>query len=108
MLLKDEYASFASSEEAKQLLQITNCVVCLRKRKYFHHDHLDWDEHSSAGRYVSRRCKPLKEFMTCQDSDHENLFDLIQKMLEYDPTKRITLEEALKHPFFFPLKQEKK
>ncbi|XP_025944169.1 dual specificity protein kinase CLK1 isoform X4 [Apteryx rowi] len=79
-----------------------------RKRKYFHHDHLDWDEHSSAGRYVSRRCKPLKEFMTCQDSDHENLFDLIQKMLEYDPTKRITLEEALKHPFFFPLKQEKK
>ena len=32
----------------------------LRKRKYFHHDRLVWDEHSSAGRYVSRRCKPLK------------------------------------------------
>ncbi|XP_075566776.1 dual specificity protein kinase CLK1 isoform X4 [Pelecanus crispus] len=79
-----------------------------RKRKYFWHDQLDWDEHSSAGRYVSRRCKPLKEFMTCHDSDHENLFDLIQKMLEYDPDKRITLEEALKHPFFFPLKKEKR
>ncbi|XP_023615803.1 dual specificity protein kinase CLK1 isoform X2 [Myotis lucifugus] len=76
-----------------------------RKRKYFHHDRLDWDEHSSAGRYVSRRCKPLKEFMLSQDAEHELLFDLIQKMLEYEPTKRITLKEALKHPFFHPLKK---
>ncbi|NXH10468.1 CLK1 kinase, partial [Bucco capensis] len=79
-----------------------------RKRKYFHHNQLIWDEHSSAGRYVSRRCKPLKEFMTCHNSDHENFFNLIEKMLEYDPDKRITLEEALKHPFFFPLKQKKR
>lgn len=30
------------------------------RKHYFRHDQLDWDEHSSAGRYVRRRCKPLK------------------------------------------------
>ncbi|CAB4438662.1 unnamed protein product [Rhizophagus irregularis] len=30
----------------------------------------------------------------------ENGFDLIAKLLTYDPSKRITAEEALKHPYF--------
>ncbi|KAM8971929.1 dual specificity protein kinase CLK4-like [Pelodytes ibericus] len=76
-----------------------------RKRKYFYHDRLDWDEHSSAGRYVKKRCKPLKEFMLCNNQDHKELFDLIHRMLEYDPHQRITLEEAMKHPFFHKLEQ---
>ncbi|XP_066470544.1 dual specificity protein kinase CLK4-like isoform X2 [Tiliqua scincoides] len=75
------------------------------RKHYFHHDRLDWDEHSSAGRYVRRRCKPLKEFMHCHDRDHENLFDLIRRMLEYDPAKRITLDEALDHSFFDAVKE---
>ena len=32
--------------------------------------------------------------------DHRQLFDLILKMLVYDPADRITLAEALRHPFF--------
>lgn len=39
---------------------LTTTLSFYRKRKYFHHNQLDWDEHSSAGRYVRRRCKPLK------------------------------------------------
>ena len=29
------------------------------KTKYFHHGKLEWDEKSSAGRYVRENCKPL-------------------------------------------------
>ncbi|EPY87667.1 CDC-like kinase 4 [Camelus ferus] len=84
----------------------THMIQKTRKRKYFHHNQLDWDEHSSAGRYVRRRCKPLKEFMLCHDEEHEKLFDLVRRMLEYDPVQRITLDEALQHPFFDLLKKK--
>uniref|UniRef100_A0A671PVD1 dual-specificity kinase n=1 Tax=Sinocyclocheilus anshuiensis TaxID=1608454 RepID=A0A671PVD1_9TELE len=32
--------------------------------------------------------------------EHHQLFDLIEAMLEYEPTKRLTLAAALRHPFF--------
>lgn len=35
------------------------------------------------------------------DSDeHRQLFNLIHRMLEYEPMSRITLADALRHPFF--------
>lgn len=84
-----------------QMLQKT------RKHRFVRHDKLDWDIHSSAGRYVRKQCKPLRQYMTTCSSDHEQLFDLIERMLEFDVTKRITLSEALKHPFFDCLKKIK-
>ena len=70
------------------------------KTKYFYHGRLDWDEKSSAGRYVRENCKPLKRYQVSDEEDHVLLFDLIQRMLEYEPSQRITLTEALKHPFY--------
>ncbi|XP_072285069.1 dual specificity protein kinase CLK2 [Pyxicephalus adspersus] len=77
-----------------------------RKQKYFYHGRLDWEEGSSAGRYVRDNCKPMKRYMVSESQDHHQLFDLIEGMLEYEPSKRMTLSEALKHPFFSPLKSE--
>ncbi|XP_017575783.1 dual specificity protein kinase CLK4b isoform X1 [Pygocentrus nattereri] len=78
------------------------------KQHYVYHDKLDWDEHTSSGRYVRKHCKPLKQYMSSKSSVHEQLFDLLQKMMEYDVSKRITLEEAIRHPFFAPLRKEGK
>ncbi|KAK3609018.1 hypothetical protein CHS0354_039319 [Potamilus streckersoni] len=81
-----------------------------KKTKYFYHGRLDWDEKNSAGRYVRENCKPLKRYLKVPESEsHRDLFDLISKMLEYDPKERINLQEALRHPFIiqFSRRQEK-
>ncbi|XP_066577271.1 dual specificity protein kinase CLK2 [Amia ocellicauda] len=75
-----------------------------RKQKYFYHGRLDWDDGSSAGRYVRENCKPLRRYMLSESEEHHLLFDLIESMLEYEPAKRLSLGEALRHPFFSPLR----
>ncbi|KAM9795667.1 dual specificity protein kinase CLK4-like [Neosynchiropus ocellatus] len=71
-----------------------------RKQRYVHRNKLDWDPQSSAGRYVRKHCKPLRNYLRSKGQDHQQLFDLIERMMEYDPAKRLRLEEALHHPFF--------
>jgi len=72
------------------------------KTKYFHRGHLDWDERDSAGKYIRDNCEPLKRSFLGKKDDqcHRDLYDLVAQMLEYDPAERLTLKEALKHPFF--------
>lgn len=74
-----------------------------RKTKYFYNGRLDWDERSSAGRYVRDNCKRLRRYMLSEDKENEDLFDLIEKMLEYEPSRRITAAKCLEHEFFRPL-----
>eukprot|EP00088_Acartia_fossae_P004137 TRINITY_DN11760_c1_g1_i1.p1 TRINITY_DN11760_c1_g1~~TRINITY_DN11760_c1_g1_i1.p1 ORF type:complete len:420 (+),score=34.47 TRINITY_DN11760_c1_g1_i1:25-1260(+) len=74
------------------------------RTKYFTSTHkLIWDDGSSEGRYVKKNCRPLHKYISREDRGHpdwENLFDLISKMLIFEPNKRLTLTEALRHRFF--------
>lgn len=70
------------------------------RTKYYSGGQLLWDENTSAGKYVRENCKPLRKYLMVDSEDHRLLFDLISKMLIYDPMERITLSEALQHPFF--------
>jgi CDC-like kinase len=92
------------------------------KTKYFYHGRLDWDERSSNGRYVRENCKPLRvckrmrihtrmylqRYMLCTDEATEAMFDLITRMLEYEPSQRITLRDALQHKYFDVLPEQHK
>lgn len=78
------------------------------KAGYFWHGRLEWDHHSVAGRFVRENCKPLYRYMMSDGEDHRQLFDLIEKMLEYDPSRRINMAESLRHPFFDKLSAEQR
>ena len=80
------------------------------KVKYFTgNGRLDWDEDSSNGRYVRKNCKPLRKYIPREmrgDPDWQDMFDLIRKMLIFEPSRRLTLNEALRHRFFDKLRPE--
>ena len=46
--------------------------------------------------------------MIKDSEDHRQLFDLIEKMLEYDPLHRIALHDAMRHLFFSKLTPEQR
>jgi CDC-like kinase len=41
--------------------------------------------------------------MSADSSDHRQLFDLIERMLEYDPAERMAMVDAVRHPYFAKL-----
>ncbi|XP_060588685.1 dual specificity protein kinase CLK2-like isoform X4 [Ruditapes philippinarum] len=73
------------------------------KTNFFWHGRLEWDPTTSSGRYVRENCRPLYRYIKDPyNKDHEDLFKLIAAMLEYEPSKRITLKHALRHDFLVP------
>ena len=53
-------------------------------------------------------CIVFQRYMMKDSEEHRQLFDLIEKMLEYDPVHRVSLIDAMKHPFFSKLTPEQK
>uniref|UniRef100_A0A3Q3EHL4 dual-specificity kinase n=1 Tax=Kryptolebias marmoratus TaxID=37003 RepID=A0A3Q3EHL4_KRYMA len=78
-------------------------ITPTRPQTYFYHGRLDWNECSKAGRFVKSKCKPLRKHLLSHGREHHQFFDLLEKMLEYEPLKRISLPSALRQPFFLPI-----
>jgi len=69
---------------------------------YFKKGVLEWDPNSKEGRHVRRKVKPLDRYIPREDRENRDwmdMFNLIKRMLEYDPQERISLQEAMQHPF---------
>ena len=77
--------------------------------RFFVNGRLVWDRDSSVGRRMQEKSKFLSLFAKnrCHVSEEDRLFfDLIEKMLRYDPNERVTLSEAVCHKFFHSLPLE--
>ena len=58
--------------------------------------------------YAPSPTSNVKLTFTLKSQDHRLLFDLIEKMLDYTPEERVTLREAVNHPFFDKLSAEER
>ncbi|KAI5825624.1 CMGC/CLK protein kinase [Schizophyllum commune Tattone D] len=47
-----------------------------------------------------RATKPLRDIITSSDMINRHFLDLVTKLLAWDPAQRITVREALSHPYF--------
>ncbi|PWN42491.1 kinase-like protein [Ceraceosorus guamensis] len=72
---------------------------------FFHNQRLNWPnkETTPQSRRYMKRMKRLQEIVSgpVGYKKHNDMFlNLLQRLLEYDPERRITVAEALKHPYF--------
>jgi len=77
--------------------------------KYFRRSVLEWDRGSVNGKFVRKNCKSLmdnipEDKVDNEKEDWQDMFSLVRKMFIYEPNRRLTLPEALRHPFFDKLR----
>ncbi|XP_057948814.1 serine/threonine-protein kinase AFC2-like isoform X2 [Malania oleifera] len=74
-----------------------------RAEKYVRRGRLDWPEGAASRESIRAVLKlPRLQNLVMQHVDHSagDLIDLLQGLLTYDPSNRLTAHQALKHPFF--------
>lgn len=83
----------------KTLGPIPVTMATRSKTNYFKDGILDWK-----WKYLEGSEIPLEKYKLFETDDDTKLFELIEKLLEYEPGERISLSEALKYPFFNKLR----
>ncbi|TEA29360.1 hypothetical protein DBR06_SOUSAS8610041 [Sousa chinensis] len=66
-----------------------------RKQKYFYRGRLDWDENTSAGRYVRENCKPLRDPAVIQHrpSTHHATLDVYNPFETRESSRKLSPTE---------------
>jgi CDC-like kinase len=80
-------------------------IVRRSRSTLFNQGRLTWDWNSQGARYANQHCRPLPQYRRHDRSsaigmEESAMLDMVARMLEYDPDRRITLKDAIKHPFF--------
>jgi len=72
-------------------------------------DDMNFITNPKARNYIkSLKKRPPKPFNKIYKNASEAALDLMEKMLQFNPSKRISVDEALKHPYFKSLHNPKK
>ncbi|KAI0749511.1 CMGC/CLK protein kinase [Daedaleopsis nitida] len=63
---------------------------------------LDWPKPKATrqSRKEVRACRSLQEIIPANDPINRSFLDLVKRLLTFDPNQRITVKEALNHPYF--------
>lgn len=72
-----------------------------KKAKYFNSSalvNIDWG--SCEGQYIRKNCKPLRNYQVSHAVEVDQVFNLLEGLLQYSPKDRLTSSQALRHPFF--------
>lgn len=101
------YPLFAGEDEKEQMQAIMEVkgapprsmiVVATRRRVFFDDDYRPIQAPNSKGKMRHISSKKLSSLMQCENPQSD-FVDFIDQCLEWKPEKRITPEEAFKHPW---------
>ncbi|KAF8181537.1 kinase-like domain-containing protein [Pholiota molesta] len=72
------------------------------KPEFFKDSKLDWPQPKTTRKSKKdvRGTCPLQDIISPVDNINQELLDVVQKLLAFDPAQRITVREVLQHPYF--------